>query len=91
MAILDVLSSHSPDEEYLGGQSEPAWAADPVIKAAYERYAGRLLELEGIIDARNVDPKLLNRTGDGVVPYQLLKPSSKSGVTGMGVPNSISI
>ncbi|KAK9170127.1 hypothetical protein Syun_002267 [Stephania yunnanensis] len=91
MAILDVLSSHSPDEEYLGGQSEPAWAADPVIKAAYERYAGRLLELEGIIDARNVDPKLLNRTGAGVVPYQLLKPSSKSGVTGMGVPNSISI
>ncbi|KAK9123061.1 hypothetical protein Sjap_012663 [Stephania japonica] len=91
MAILDVLSSHSPEEEYLGDQLEPAWAADPIINAAYERFSGRLLELEGIIDARNVDPKLLNRTGAGVVPYQLLKPSSKPGVTGMGVPNSISI
>ncbi|WP_252110155.1 lipoxygenase family protein, partial [Acinetobacter baumannii] len=25
MAILDVLSTHSPDEEYLGKEIEPAW------------------------------------------------------------------
>lgn len=91
MAILDVLSNHSPDEEYLGGQIEPYWAEDPIIKAKFEEFNGRLKELEGIIDERNADMKLKNRFGAGVVPYTLLKPFSESGVTGQGVPNSISI
>ncbi|XP_042480324.1 linoleate 13S-lipoxygenase 2-1, chloroplastic-like [Macadamia integrifolia] len=91
MAILDVLSNHSVDEEYLGGEIEPAWSENPVIKAAFERFNGRLMELEGIIDARNLDLNLKNRSGAGVVPYELLKPHSEAGVTGMGVPYSISI
>lgn len=91
MAILDVLSSHSPDEEYIGDKPEPAWGENPVINAAFERYAGRLKEIEGIVDGRNVDSKLKNRCGAGVVPYELLKPYSKPGATGMGIPNSISI
>ncbi|XP_010265847.1 PREDICTED: linoleate 13S-lipoxygenase 2-1, chloroplastic [Nelumbo nucifera] len=91
MAILDVLSSHSVDEEYMGATMEPSWSEDPIIAAAYERFSGRMMELEGIIDARNADLKSKNRTGAGVVPYELLKPTSKPGVTGMGIPNSISI
>ncbi|CAH1452673.1 unnamed protein product [Lactuca virosa] len=91
MSVLDVLSSHSPDEEYIGGYIEPAWAAEPAIKAAFEEFRGSLEKLEGIIDSRNVDPKLHNRSGAGLVPYQLLKPFSGPGVTGRGVPNSISI
>ncbi|KAK2968088.1 hypothetical protein RJ640_028921 [Escallonia rubra] len=91
MAILDVLSNHSPDEEYIGEGIEPSWDENPMIKAAFEIFSGKLKELEGIIDARNADKKLKNRTGAGVVPYQLLKPVSKPGVTAQGVPNSISI
>ncbi|KAJ4978367.1 hypothetical protein NE237_009147 [Protea cynaroides] len=91
MAILDVLSNHSVDEEYLGGVSERAWSDNPVINAAFERFNGRLKELEGIIDGRNNDLNLKNRTGAGVVPYELLKPFSEAGVTGKGVPYSISI
>lgn len=91
MSILDVLSNHSPDEEYIGGQLEPYWAEDKVINAAFERFHGRLMEIEGIIDARNADTDLKNRSGAGVVPYELLKPYSGPGVTGKGVPNSISI
>ncbi|XP_042405541.1 linoleate 13S-lipoxygenase 2-1, chloroplastic-like [Zingiber officinale] len=91
MAILDVLSSHAPDEEYLGKEAEAAWEKDPVIHAAFERFNGRLREIEGIIDGRNADSTLMNRCGAGIVPYQLLKPYSEPGVTGMGVPNSISI
>lgn len=91
MAVLDVLSSHSPDEEYLGEKPEPTWGHNPVIKAAFEQFQGRLKELEGIVDAKNEDRELRNRCGAGVVPYELLKPISKPGVTGMGVPNSISI
>ncbi|CAN6567371.1 unnamed protein product [Malus baccata var. baccata] len=91
MAVIDVLSNHSPDEEYIGDSLEPAWAENLVIKAAYERFSGNLKRLEGIIDERNTNMKLKNRVGAGVVPYELLKPFSTSGVTGMGVPNSISI
>ncbi|KAI3822896.1 hypothetical protein L1987_10497 [Smallanthus sonchifolius] len=91
MAIFDVLSSHSPDEEYIGGNIEAAWEAEPAIKAAFDEFRGRLNELEAIIDSRNTDPNLRNRCGAGVVPYQLLKPYSENGVTGRGVPNSISI
>ncbi|CAH1452677.1 unnamed protein product [Lactuca virosa] len=91
MSLLDVLSSHSPDEEYIGGYIEPAWAAEPTIKTAFEEFRGSLEKLEEIIDSRNVDPKLRNRSGAGLVPYQLLKPFSGPGVTGRGVPNSISI
>ncbi|KAH0998013.1 hypothetical protein GBA52_021877 [Prunus armeniaca] len=91
MAVLDILSNHSPDEEYIGEKMEAAWAEEPVIKAAFERFKGRLLVIEGIIDDRNANSELKNRNGAGVVPYELLKPFSEPGVTGMGVPYSISI
>ncbi|KAF9688666.1 hypothetical protein SADUNF_Sadunf01G0011900 [Salix dunnii] len=85
MAILDVLSNHSPDEEYLGQQIEPAWTEEPVINAAFVKFNGRLKEFEGIIDQRNTDMKLKNRNGAGTVPYELLKPFSDPGVTGKGL------
>ncbi|MCI55487.1 linoleate 13S-lipoxygenase 2-1 chloroplastic-like, partial [Trifolium medium] len=40
------------------------------------------MELEGIVDERNVDGKLRNRNGAGILPYELLKPTSEPGVTG---------
>ncbi|KAL4335203.1 hypothetical protein GQ457_07G043520 [Hibiscus cannabinus] len=91
MAILDVLSNHSPGEEYLGENAEAAWAENPVIKAAFEKFNGRLKELDGIIDERNANKDLQNRNGAGIMPYEFLKPFSKPGVTGKGVPYSISI
>jgi lipoxygenase len=91
MAVLDILSNHSPDEEYLGEKMEPSWAEDPFIKTAFERFNGRLKELEQIIDERNSNNDFKNRVGAGIVPYELLKPFSQPGVTGKGVPYSVSI
>ncbi|KAJ0243064.1 PLAT/LH2 domain-containing protein [Hirschfeldia incana] len=91
MVTLDLLSTHSPDEEYLGEEPESSWANDPVIFAAYKRFKARLQHLEEVIDERNVNVSLKNRAGAGVVKYELLKPLSKPGVTGMGVPYSVSI
>ncbi|KAI5390610.1 hypothetical protein KIW84_075781 [Lathyrus oleraceus] len=91
MTVLDILSSHSPDEEYLGQTIEPAWEEEPMVKAAFEKFQGRLMELEGIVDERNADKNLRNRNGAGILPYELLKPTSEPGVTGKGVPYSISI
>lgn len=92
MTVLDILSSHSPDEEYIGQTLEPSWAEDPIINAAFEKFKGKLMELEGVIDGRNADRTKRNRNGAGILPYELLKPTSdQPGVTGKGVPYSISI
>ncbi|KAJ7961635.1 Lipoxygenase [Quillaja saponaria] len=91
MIVLSVLSDHSADEQYIGEHMETPWGDNPVIKAAFERFSGRLKEVEGIIDARNTDENLHNRNGAGIVPYELLKPTSKPGITSQGVPYSISI
>ncbi|KAJ8759949.1 hypothetical protein K2173_010805 [Erythroxylum novogranatense] len=89
MAAMNLMSIHSPDEEYIGKNLEPSWADDPVIKAAFEKFRYRLRELEGIISERNSDEKLKNRCGAGVEPYRSLKPFSDPGVTGQGIPCSI--
>jgi lipoxygenase len=91
MTTLDILSSHSPDEEYMGEHAEPSWLAEPMVKAAFEKFGGRMKEIEGFVDECNNNPELRNRCGAGIVPYELLKPFSKPGVTGRGIPNSISI
>ncbi|PON69728.1 Lipoxygenase [Parasponia andersonii] len=91
VAVLDVLSTHSPDEEYLGDKMETAWGADPVIEAAFKRFNGRMNDIEHIIDERNANEDLRNRHGAGILAYELLKPFSDKGVTNKGVPYSISI
>uniref|UniRef100_A0A9I9D8L2 Lipoxygenase n=1 Tax=Cucumis melo TaxID=3656 RepID=A0A9I9D8L2_CUCME len=92
LSILKILSSHSPDEEYLGGDMEAAWEDEDVIKEAFYKFRAKLQNLEVIIDERNANPNLKNRHGAaGIGPYQLLKPFSEPGVTARGVPNSVSI
>lgn len=91
VAVLDVLSTHSPDEEYLGQKMETAWGADPVIVNAFNRFKGRMEEIEHIIDKKNADEDLRNRHGAGILAYELLKPFSGPGVTNKGIPYSISI
>ena len=55
MVVMDILSSHSLEEEYIGEKIEPTWVENLVIKAAFERFNGRLMELEGTIDERNAN------------------------------------
>lgn len=91
MLVFNILSYHSPDEEYIGQYLKPSWAEDPTIKASFERFNGRLKEIEGIIDSRNADCNMKNRHGVGVVPYEQMKPFSGPGITGKGIPYSVSI
>nr|XP_010930109.1 lipoxygenase 6, chloroplastic isoform X1 [Elaeis guineensis]XP_010930110.1 lipoxygenase 6, chloroplastic isoform X1 [Elaeis guineensis] len=93
MAVQDTLSTHSPDEEYLGQlhESHAHWIDDWHILNSYEKFSARLEEIEQIINKRNKNFHLKNRSGAGVPPYELLLPSSGPGVTGRGIPNSISI
>ncbi|XP_050941001.1 linoleate 13S-lipoxygenase 2-1, chloroplastic-like [Cucumis melo] len=85
-----ILSAHSPDEEYIGKKIEPAWAEDPTIARAFDKFKMKLDKLEKTIDQRNENSELKNRRGAGLVPYEVLKPTSGFGVTGKGVPYSVS-
>lgn len=93
MAVQDTLSTHSPDEEYLHQlhQLHSSAISDPQVLKLFARFSAKLEEIEDTINRRNKDKNLKNRSGAGVPPYELLMPSSPAGVTGRGVPNSISI
>ncbi|KAI3913436.1 hypothetical protein MKW98_003915 [Papaver atlanticum] len=92
MAVVDSLSTHSPDEEYLGERSHPStWSGDAEIVEAFYGFSAEIQQIEREIEKRNSNPNLKNRCGAGVQPYELLAPSSEPGVTCRGVPNSVSI
>lgn len=93
MAVQDTLSTHSPDEEYLGeiNPLNTHWVNDTHVMKLFKRFSARIDEIDEIINARNKDHRFKNRTGAGVPPYELLLPKSGPGVTGRGIPNSISI
>nr|GMD33718.1 linoleate 13S-lipoxygenase 3-1, chloroplastic-like [Ipomoea batatas] len=92
MAVVDTLSTHSPDEEYLGERPQPStWTGDTEMVEAFYEFSAEIQKAEKEIEARNSDTRLRNRCGAGVMPYELLAPSSSPGVTCRGVPNSVSI
>nr|XP_043625324.1 lipoxygenase 3, chloroplastic-like [Erigeron canadensis] len=93
MAVIDIISAHSHDEEYLGDMKEIGtnWPGESKIVEAFYTFSMKLKRIENEIHRRNADKRLRNRCGVGVPPYELLIPTSEAGVTGRGVPNSISI
>lgn len=92
MAVVDTLSTHSPDEEYLGERQQPSiWTGDADMAEAFFEFSAEIRRIEKEIDRRNSDGQLKNRCGAGVLAYELLAPSSEPGVTCRGVPNSVSI
>ncbi|KAG7586152.1 Lipoxygenase C-terminal domain superfamily [Arabidopsis thaliana x Arabidopsis arenosa] len=93
MAVQETLSTHSPDEEYLIELSEVQrhWFQDEEVVNYFNKFSEELVKIEKTINERNKDKKLKNRTGAGMPPYELLLPTSPHGVTGRGIPNSISI
>ncbi|KAF5189929.1 Lipoxygenase 6 protein [Thalictrum thalictroides] len=82
MAVQDSLSTHSADEEYLGQlhQFHHRWINDNEILRLFSEFSSKLEEIDEIINARNKDHSLKNRTGAGVPPYELLLPTSEPGV-----------
>ncbi|PAN27114.1 hypothetical protein PAHAL_5G059900 [Panicum hallii] len=95
ITLLEILSSHSSDEVYLGQRDTPEWTSDARAKEAFKRFGARLAEIEKRVEAMNADPRLKNRNSPAMFPYTLLFPNvsdhENSGVTARGIPNSISI
>ncbi|GJW20923.1 linoleate 13S-lipoxygenase 3-1, chloroplastic-like protein [Tanacetum coccineum] len=77
MAVVDTLSTHSPDEEYIGErQQRDTWSGDAEMVEAFYGFASEIQRIEKEIEKRNRDMSLKNRCGAGVLPYELLAPSS---------------
>ncbi|AQK43899.1 lipoxygenase7 [Zea mays] len=91
MTVIDTLSTHSADEQYLGERPDEAWTADPAALAAEREFADEVRRAEEEIGRRNTDAGRRNRCGAGVLPYELMAPTSGPGITCRGVPNSVTI
>lgn len=91
ISAIEILSTHSSDEIYLGQRDTPEWTNDKVPIQALERFRKKLAEIEEKIIKMNNDKKWKNRMGPIKMPYTLLCPISEPGLTGKGIPNSISI
>jgi linoleate 9S-lipoxygenase len=96
VSLIEILSRHSTDEVYLGQRDTTEWTLDSEPLAAFERFRRKLVEIENKIMDMNNDKRWKNRVGPVEVPYTLLFPnttdySREGGLTGKGIPNSISI
>ncbi|KAL3676598.1 hypothetical protein R1sor_026546 [Riccia sorocarpa] len=93
LALMETLSAHAVDEEYQGKRLNDNWISNPEIKGAFAEFSAKMEELLSKFEERNGDLSLKNRTaGPSKVPYTLMYPhSEESGITGRGVPYSITI
>ncbi|CAM0957202.1 unnamed protein product [Alopecurus aequalis] len=94
LAIIEVLSNHTSDEVYLGQRATSTWTDDGQLLQLLDRFREELRRVEKRVTERNKDPRLNNRRGPVKVPYTLLFPDvagTEKGLTGRGIPNSVSI
>ncbi|EEF49838.1 probable linoleate 9S-lipoxygenase 5 [Ricinus communis] len=91
ISLIEILSRHSSDEVYLGQRDTPEWTTDSKPLEAFKKFGKKLEKIEDRIIEMNKDVELKNRIGPVLVPYTLLVPSSDVGLTGRGIPNSVSI
>ncbi|KAK1583692.1 hypothetical protein Q3G72_026153 [Acer saccharum] len=89
--LMEILSRHSTDEEYLGQRNTPEWTFDRAPLQAFVEFGNKLTKIAERIVAMNKDTKLKNRVGPVKMPYTLLYRISEGGLTGEGIPNSVSI
>ncbi|XP_042413287.1 probable linoleate 9S-lipoxygenase 5 isoform X1 [Zingiber officinale] len=91
VSLIEILSTHSADEVYLGQRDTAEWTADRTALDAFKRFGAALRGIEAEIVERNGEGRFKNRNGPVKVPYTLLYPTSGVGITGKGIPNSVSI
>ncbi|KAI3961707.1 hypothetical protein MKW92_052508 [Papaver armeniacum] len=96
MSLIEGLSKHSADEIFLGQRECPDhWTKDAAPLEAFKSFGEKLVNIENTIVEMNNEEQWKNRVGPVKVPYTLLcpypLPSNPVGLTGRGIPNSVSI
>ncbi|XP_038714172.1 probable linoleate 9S-lipoxygenase 7 isoform X2 [Tripterygium wilfordii] len=95
IVLAEVLSRHTSDEEYLGQRPSSEWTDNKEVQEKFQNFNANLQEIEKKIRETNRSQQLRNRWGPAKIPYKFLYPDtsdvrSKGGLTGQGIPNSIS-
>ncbi|KAK9137304.1 hypothetical protein Sjap_007898 [Stephania japonica] len=96
ITLIEILSKHASDEVYLGQRDTADWTSDKEALKAFMEFGHELVQIENRIIERNEDKKLKNRYGPAKMPYTLLYPNTSDhsrigGLTGRGIPNSVTI
>ncbi|KAL0921117.1 hypothetical protein M5K25_008154 [Dendrobium thyrsiflorum] len=97
VALVEVLSRHAGEEVYLGRRAAEEWTDDDEVVRLFAEFGEELRKVEKRIEERNGDLRLLNRRGPIGLAYTLMYPdigndgSKEKGITGKGIPNSVSI
>ncbi|KAG8472786.1 hypothetical protein CXB51_034716 [Gossypium anomalum] len=91
ISLIEILSRHSSDEVYLGQRTTLEWTSDETPLVAFDEFRKRLSGIEERIVKMNNNKQLKNSVGPIHMPYTLLYPTSGGGLTGKGIPNSVSI
>ncbi|KAF6135085.1 hypothetical protein GIB67_040396 [Kingdonia uniflora] len=96
ISLIEILSRHSSDEVYLGQRDTPEWTSDVASLNSFKKFGEKLVEIENKIIEMNIDKRWKNRVGPVKLPYTLLYPNTTDntrvgGLTGRGIPNSVSI
>jgi linoleate 9S-lipoxygenase len=91
ISLIEILSRHSSDEVYLGQRDILEWTAEKEPIEAFKKFGRKLAVIEDRILDMNREVRYKNRVGPVKVPYTLLVPTSGAGLTGRGIPNSVSI
>ncbi|KAI3418270.1 Lipoxygenase [Psidium guajava] len=96
IALMEVLSQHTSDQEYLGQTSMVQWTDKEEVHQLFMKFKRNLGDIRGRIRERNANPELRNRSGPAKIPYEFLLPDitddrSMVGIIGRGIPNSIAI
>ncbi|KAL8171373.1 hypothetical protein V2J09_023177 [Rumex salicifolius] len=96
VALIEQLSTHFTNELYLGQRDTLEWTSDVRPLVAFKEFGSSLIEIESRITERNNNGRLNNRLGPVKMPYTLLYPSTSDyskagGLTGKGIPNSVSV
>ena len=66
MAVIDSISAHAPDEEYIGDRNDmSSWFGDTKIIDAFYQFSMEIKSIEKEIKKRNGGPNLRNRYGVG--------------------------
>ncbi|KAI4367850.1 hypothetical protein MLD38_016474 [Melastoma candidum] len=91
ISLFEQQSRHLTDEVYLGQRDTPEWTSDGEPLEALQKFKKKLEEIEGRISQMNSDKRWKNRVGPANMPFSSLSPGSSEGITGKGIPNSISM
>lgn len=90
MLIVQLLSTHDPEEEYLGDRSD-GWTSEHGALEAFDRFKQAVKDIDELVDARNKSIQYKSRFPNYTTLQPHTTPEDVANIRARGVPNSISI